>query len=61
MTVLKQLRAFVAVDVALKDRLKTLGVDVFLAAAGSAGEAEARQHVLDFLILHERAADGFRR
>ena len=43
MTVLKQLRGFLKVDPALNDRLKTLGVDVAMAAPG------AEQRVRDWL------------
>jgi hypothetical protein len=59
MTVLKQLRAFVTLDASLNDGLKTLGVDVALAAPGSADYMEATQRVRDFLKSYARAADFF--
>jgi hypothetical protein len=53
MTVLKQLRAFVAVDRALNEHLKTLGVDMFVAAPGSQARTAAEQRVRDWLKQHE--------
>jgi post-segregation antitoxin (ccd killing protein) len=52
MTVIKQLRAFVTVDRDLNERLKTLGVDVFMAAPGTPARAEAEQRVRDWLRQH---------
>ena len=49
MTVLKQLRAFVKVEPDLNEQLKTLGVDVFMAAPGSPARAEAERRVRDWL------------
>ena len=49
MTVLKQLRGFLKVDPALNDQLKTLGVDVAMASAGSSEFAAAEQRVRDWL------------
>lgn len=48
MTVLKQLRGFLKVNPALNEQLKTLGVDVAMAAPG------AEQRVRDWLTQHER-------
>ena len=59
MIVLKQLRASIAVDRALNDRLKTLGVDVALAGAGTVLAAAAEQRVREWLGERERDADAF--
>jgi len=52
MTVLKQLRAFVKVDRDLNEHLKTLGLDVAIAPAGSPERARAEQRVRDWLQQH---------
>jgi hypothetical protein len=49
MTVLKQLRGFLKLDPALNDQLKTLGLGVALAAAGSTDAAIAEQRVREWL------------
>ena len=54
MTVLKQLRAFIKVVPALNERLKTLGVDVAIAAPGSPERADAEARVRAWLAGHER-------
>ena len=54
MTVLKQLRAFIKVAPALNDHLKTLGVEVAMAAPGSPERAAAEGRVRDWLAQHER-------
>ena len=48
MTVLKQMRGFLKVDAALNEQLKTLGVDVVMAAPG------AEQRVRAWLRQHDR-------
>ena len=53
MTVIKQLRAFVAVDRDLNEHLKALGVDIFMAPAGSQARADAEQRVRDWLRQYE--------
>jgi len=58
MTVLKQLRAFVAVDRDLNERLKAFGVDLALAPAGSRERTEAEQRVIDWLRQHDGGVDA---
>ena len=53
MTVLKQLRAFMAVGRDLNEQLKTLGVDVAMAAAGTPERHAAEQRVCDWLRQYE--------
>lgn len=52
MTVLKQVRAFVAVDRDLNERLKAFGVDVAMAPADSPARADAEHRVRDWLAQH---------
>ena len=59
MTVLKQLRAFIRVDRALNEQLKTLGVDVALAAPGSPQRADAEQRVRGWLHQFDGTARTF--
>jgi hypothetical protein len=59
MTVLKQLRAFVAVGSALNEQIKTLGVDVAMAPPNTPERAAAEERVRAWLALHERDAGAF--
>lgn len=59
MTVLKQLRAFVTVGPALNEQIKTLGVDVAIAAPNTPGRAAAEERVRAWLALHEHDAVPF--
>jgi hypothetical protein len=59
MTVLKQLRAFVAVGSALNEQIKTLGVDVAMAPPNTPERASAEERVRAWLALHERDAGAF--
>jgi hypothetical protein len=56
MTVLKQLRAFVAVGASMNDVLKTLAVDVAMNAPGSRERADAEERVRAWLRQHEAHA-----
>ena len=59
MTVLKQLRAFVAVNRELNEYLKTLGVDIWQSPPGTPARAEAEGRVRAWLAQHERDAIPF--
>lgn len=59
MTVLKQLRAFVAVNRELNEYLKTLGVDIWQSPPGTPARAEAEAGVRAWLARHERDAIPF--
>jgi hypothetical protein len=59
MTVLKQLRAFVAVGASMNDALKTLGVDVAMNAPGTRQRADAEERVRAWLRQHEAHAQPF--
>lgn len=52
MTVLKQLRAFIRVDATLNEQVKTLGLDIAIAAPGSQQRADAEQRVRDWLAQY---------
>jgi len=59
MTVLKQLRAFIAVGPTLNEQIKTLGVDVAIAAPNIRERAAAEERVRAWLALHEHDAVPF--
>jgi|SRR5689334_20399398 len=59
MTVLKQLRAFVAVTRDTNEQLKTLGVDMAMSPSGSPAHAEAEARVRAWLAQHDRDAVPF--
>jgi hypothetical protein len=59
MTVLKQLRAFVAVNRELNEELKTLGVDMAMSPPDSPARAEAEARVRAWLARHEPDAVPF--
>jgi hypothetical protein len=59
MTVLKQLRAFVAVGASMNELLKTLGVDVAMNAPGGRERAAAEERVRAWLRQHEAHAQVF--
>jgi len=59
MTVLKQLRAFVAVGSTLNEQIKTLGVDVAIAPPNTPERGAAEERVRAWLALHERDAVPF--
>lgn len=59
MTVLKQLRAFVAVGSVLNEQIKTLGVDVAMAPPNTPERAAAESRVRTWLALHDRDAVPF--
>ena len=56
MTVLKQLRAFVAVGASMNEVLKTLAVDVAMNPPGSRERADAEERVRAWLRQHEAHA-----
>ena len=59
MTVLKQLRAFVAVGPVLNEQIKTLGVDVAMSSPNTPERAAAEERVRAWLALHARDAVPF--
>ena len=59
MTVLKQLRAFVAVSRELNEQLKTLGVDVAISPPDTPARAEAEARVRAWLARHAPDAVPF--
>lgn len=59
MTVLKQLRAFVAVNRELNEQLKTLGVDMAMAPSGTPALVDAEARVRAWLARHEPDAVPF--
>jgi len=59
MTVLKQLRAFVAVGPVLNEQIKTLGVDVAISPPNTPERAAAEERVRTWLALHAHDAVPF--
>lgn len=59
MTVLKQLRAFVAVSRELNEQLKTLGVDMAMSPPSTSARAEAEARVRGWLAQHDPDAVPF--
>lgn len=59
MTVLKQLRAFVAVTRETNEQLKTLGVDMAMSPPGTPARADAETRVRDWLAQHDADAVPF--
>ncbi|HET9830720.1 MAG TPA: hypothetical protein VFP91_03400 [Vicinamibacterales bacterium] len=59
MTVLKQFRAFVAVGPVLNEQIKTLGVDVAMAAPDTPQRGDAEGRVRAWLAGHEHDAVPF--
>ncbi len=59
MTVLKQLRAMLAVTPELNEQLKTLAVDMWESAPGTPARAAAEARVRDWLARHEHDARRF--
>ena len=59
MTVLKQLRAFVAVNREFNEQLKTLGVDMVMSPPDTPERAAAEARVRAWLAQHESDAVPF--